>query len=200
MRLSGWTDVPLSAEGALEAALVARALCADAPFGAVYASPLQRARQTAERIRESVRAQLLVEPGLREIHCGDVDGRSVEHVRLHHPAAWARNAGERDEDFRWPGGESYREFRARCLRAARAIASRHRGERVLLVTHAGFISQVLGWIAGVSCARWSSFRPRNASISVIEWSRGRGEIVTFDEHAHVEQLAPARATLLPRAG
>jgi broad specificity phosphatase PhoE len=200
MRLSGWTDTPLSDEGKREVALLARSLRDRPPFAALYTSPLERARHTASPIQAVIGVTAVVDPGLREIYCGEVDGRSVEHVRLHHPTPWARNAEETDEGFRWPGGESYREFRARCLRAVRAIAARHRGEAVAVVTHAGFISQVLGAIAGVSCARWSAFRPGNASLSTIHWGVRRRAVVAFDAHAHLEEVAPARATPLLRAG
>jgi probable phosphoglycerate mutase len=199
MRLSGWTDTPLSDRGRVEAALAARALARRPAPAALYASPLQRARDTAAAIGAALGLEPRLVPELREIHCGEVDGRSVEHVRAHHAAEWARNGEEADERFRWPGGESYRELRARCLRAVRALAARHPGERVVVVTHAGFVTQVLGSIAGVSCARWSAFRPRNGSFSTVAWGpRGRA-LVTFDEHAH---LAPAHArpTSRPLAG
>jgi alpha-ribazole phosphatase/probable phosphoglycerate mutase len=193
MRLSGWTDTPLSELGLREADLVAEAL-RGAPCAALYASPLERALRTAAAIGAALRLPVRVEPGLREIHCGAVDGLGVEQVRREHADAWRRNAEEADEEFRWPGGESYREFRARCLRAVRAIAARHPGERAVLVTHAGLVSQVLGWASDQSCARWSAWRPRNASISALDWSpRGR-RIVAFDEGAHLARRAEGRAT------
>jgi broad specificity phosphatase PhoE len=200
MRLSGWTDTPLSAEGEREAALVAEALRDHPPFAALYTSPLRRARHTAIPIEEAIGATAVVAPGLREIHCGQVDGRSVEHVRQHYPAAWLRNAEQADDQFRWPGGESYREFRARSLRAVRAIAARHPGETVAIVTHAGVITQILGWIHGISAARWSAFRPRNASISAVDWSTGLHAILAFDAHAHLETFVPGRATSHRHAG
>jgi broad specificity phosphatase PhoE len=199
MRMSGWTDTPLSDEGTEEAALVARALGYHR-FAALYTSPLQRARDTARAIGAATRRSLIVDNGLKEINCGELDGKAVDDVRVHHAATWAQNAAETDEEFRWPGGESYREFRARCLKAARALSARHPGETVVVVTHAGYISQVLGWIAGVSCARWSSFRPGNASISVIEWGRHRRAILSFDDRVHLAELAVPLATSHPRVG
>lgn len=200
MRLSGWTDTPLSHEGEREALRVAERLRDEPPFAALYASPLQRAVRTAERISEALRLPVRLEPGLREIFCGRVDGRSVEHVRAQHADAWSRNAEERHEDFRWPGGESYREYRARCLRTVRWIAARHRCERVLLVTHAGFISQVLGWATGLGCARWSAYRPANASVSRVEWAGGSARVLAFDEREHLAERAGTPATSPPRAG
>lgn len=194
MRMSGWTDTPLSREGEREALEVAARLRDEPGFAALYASPLQRAIRTAEPISEAAGLAVQLEPGLREIFCGAVDGRSVEHVRAQHADAWSRNAEERHEAFRWPGGESYREFRARCLRTLRRLARRHPGERILLVTHAGLISQVFGWVMGVTCARWSAYRPANASISRLDWDRGLACVLGFDEREHLARFAGTPAT------
>jgi alpha-ribazole phosphatase/probable phosphoglycerate mutase len=200
MRMSGWTDTPLSREGEREALEVAARLREEPAFAALYASPLQRALRTAAPISESVGLAVQLEPGLREIHCGTVDGRSVEEVRARNAEAWSRNAEERFEHFRWPGGESYREFRARCLRTLRRLSRRHPGERVLLVTHAGFISQVFGWVHGLSCARWSAYRPANASISALEWDGGLACVLGFDQRDHLAASPGAPATSPPPAG
>jgi broad specificity phosphatase PhoE len=110
-----------------------------------------------------------VEARLCEIDCGAADGLSVRAVQERYPREWARNLEEVDPDFRWPGGESYRELRARSLCAVRDIAAAHRGQRVVVVTHAGVISQLLGWLAGHSAARWSPLRPRNGSVTELAW-------------------------------
>jgi broad specificity phosphatase PhoE len=198
MRMSGWTDTPLSEEGRREARLVAEALRRGPACAALYASPLVRAVDTAGPICAALGLPVRIAPGLREIFCGAVDGLGVEEVRTRYPEAWARNLEERHEGFRWPEGESYRELRARCLRTLRALAARHPGERVLLVTHAGFISQAFGWLEGLSCARWSAYRPANGSLSWVLWGPGRGRGEGFDERAH---LTPRpRPTPPPPAG
>lgn len=199
MRLSGWTDTPLSPEGQEEARRVADALRRERDVTALYSSPLQRAVRTASPIGEALGLQLRVEGGLREICCGDVDGQSVAHVQSAQAELWRRNGEERWEDFRWPGGESYREFRARCLWTLRSLAARHPGGRVLVVTHAGFISQVFGWINGVSCARWSAYRPANAAVSRLIWDRGLGRVEAFDDRSHLEEWA-TRSTPPRHAG
>lgn len=186
--LSGTTDVPLSPRGREELRRLQRRLDGTPPFAAVYSSPLQRALETARALCEIGLGPLHVCRDLREIHCGEVDGMPLQELAARHPGVWAANLRQDDDAFRWPDGESYREFRCRCLRAVRAIARRHRGERVALVTHAGVISQVLGALAGTSAARWSPCRPGNASISEIAWGYGTGSVVAFDHHA---ALAPA---------
>ncbi|AUX32096.1 MULTISPECIES: histidine phosphatase family protein [Sorangium] len=182
--MSGWTDTPLDARGREEAEALGRRLARGPAFDAVYASPLSRALETA-RIAAGAWGPVRTHDGLREIGCGDVDGAPIEEVKARHAALWEANLRQDDDDFRWPGGESYRELRARSLAAIGAIAAAHPGQRVLVVTHAGVIGQILGALHGVPAARWEPFRPGNASLTSLAWQGDRGVLLRFDDREHV---------------
>ncbi len=183
--MSGWADVPLSPLGRAQARAL-RPRLAGGRFAAIYTSPLDRARETAALAAPG--RSLIPCGALREIHCGEPDGLPIEEVKRRYAALWEANLRQDDEDFRWPGGESYRDFRARCAGAARRIAATHLGGRVLVFTHAGFISQVVGAVRGASPARWECFRPGNGSITVVDWEGDRGALVHFDDHEHLRRL------------
>lgn len=183
--MCGWLDLPLTAIGEQQAAALAHRVEAEV----VYTSPLRRARDTARRCAEN--AALRAEPGLREIGCGRLEGVPLRVVERDYPEAWARNAAQIDDDFRWPGGESYAELRRRALASIDAIAARHGAARVAVVTHAGVITQLLGHLRGERPARWAAFRVGNASITEVAWARGHGEVRAFDVRAH---LPPALRT------
>ncbi|HYG66427.1 MAG TPA: histidine phosphatase family protein [Anaeromyxobacteraceae bacterium] len=183
--MSGWKDTPLTAEGHRQAALLCGRLSPAGPFAAVYSSPLRRALDTARCLAAAADGILRTDPDLREISCGEVEGWDVEDVRARFPELWARNAAEDDDDFRWPGGESYRELRARAVAAADRIARAHPGERVVVVTHTGVVTQLLGVLAGAPPARWSVHRPGNASITRVEWADGGGRVLRFDAREHL---------------
>jgi broad specificity phosphatase PhoE len=193
MRLSGWTDVPLSALGHREAALLGRRLAGE-EITAVYTSPLHRARTTAGYLTRGHGRLLVLSPDLREIGCGAADGKTIDAAVAEFPDAWERNERQDDDDFRWPGGESYREFRARCHRAMCAIAARHPGERVAVVTHAGVITQIAGAMRGCSPAAWRAYRAGNGSITRVEWCEEQGTLLTFDDREHLEPLDRSAAT------
>jgi alpha-ribazole phosphatase/probable phosphoglycerate mutase len=122
---------------------------------------------------------------LREIHCGRLEGVPLAEVQQRYPILWRANLRQIDDGFQWPGGESYRDFRQRVLHAVSTIAARHRGERVIIVTHAGVISQVLGALNGVRAACWEAFRPHNASLTIVQWADGAGYLRTFNDHDHL---------------
>jgi broad specificity phosphatase PhoE len=90
-----------------------------------------------------------------------------------------------DDEFCWPGGESYAYFRRRVLRAVHAIARRQANQRVVIVTHAGVVNQVLGWMHGQKAGRWENFRPGNASITTILKEGSSWRLETFDDRTHL---------------
>jgi broad specificity phosphatase PhoE len=184
--LCGSYNVPLSNEGRRQADLLRRRLASERRLDGLYVSPLRRAIETAEAAPENLRPYTRMLKSLAEIDCGDLEGFPLAAVRMEYPDAWLMNEAQSNEDFAWPGGETYRVFRKRVLRAVEAIARIHKGQRVLLVTHAGVINQVLGSIMGQSAARWEYPRPRNASITSVMWGGGQPSIACFDDCTHLE--------------
>jgi broad specificity phosphatase PhoE len=199
-RLSGWTDLPLSPAGREQVGKLQRHFHHQPPADALYSSPLERARDTAWAIVHASRTPVRLLDDLREIGCGDVDGMHVSEVKRLWPELWEENLRQENEHFRWPGGESYLEFRERSLNTVRSIVSAHPGERVIVVTHAGVISQVLGTLHKLSSACWARFRPENASLTELEWTRLEDvpRLISFNAHSHLMGLAhPGIAKLIP---
>lgn len=189
-RMSGWTNFPLSELGRRQAEALHRRLAGEPRAAALYTSPLQRAADTARVLEELAGSGAIPCDGLREISCGEVDGLPVTHVQEEYPELWATNLRQEDPDFRWPGGESYRELRERSLAAIQRIAADHPGERVYLVTHSGVLSQVIGSLHGTSPAEWERFRPGNCSLTELRWNCESGELVRFDDREHLAGLVP----------
>lgn len=187
--LGGWAELPLTSRGREQAVELAARLTLQPPPVAIYSSPSRRARETADGIAQRLGLPILDHEGLREIGCGEVDGAPIALVRARHPLEWAVNAAQQDPDFRWPGGESYREFRERVVASVRGIAAAHVGRRVVLLTHAGVISQLLGFCRQESPACWERHRPRNASLTRVLWQGERGQMLCFD----AEPEAPCQA-------
>ena len=185
-RLSGASDEPLSELGRRQAVMLAQHLARQPePFVGILSSPLSRALATAEQLVQAKLGNVEVMESLAEIHCGDYDGALLTLVQERIPEQWAANLRQDDPDFRWPGGESYREFRARCLAGVGSIARRFPGARVAVVTHAGVISQLFGHVAQQSAARWETYRPGNASLSELSWNERAIRVVRFDDRSHL---------------
>lgn len=196
--MSGWTDLPLNQIGRLQAERLGRRFRHEPPVTALYSSPLTRALDTAAHIATASTSPVQCVADLKEINCGEVDGVPIVLVKRSHAALWERNLQQEDDDFRWPGGESYRELRERSFRAIREIAATHEGERVAVVTHCGVITQILGALHGHRPAHWEVFRVQNTSLTVLRWAEPQPELVTFDDHRHLVGLtAHASASTHP---
>ncbi len=184
-RLCGWFDPPLSRRGWTEVDRLCRRLEQGPRPTALYTSPLRRARAMAHVIGARLGLAPRALDLLREIHCGRLEGVRIAEVVQRYPILWRTNLRQIDDGFQWPGGESYRDFRRRVLNAINDIGAEHAGERVIIVTHAGVISQFLGALNGVRAACWEAFRPHNASLTVVRWADGTGYLRTFDDHDHL---------------
>jgi broad specificity phosphatase PhoE len=180
-RLCGSFDVPLSSDGRAALAALVQRLRRQAP-DALYTSTLRRAMDVADSLGTGWRLRPQPAEWAREIDCGDVEGMPFHQIRQVYPEHWARNESENDDDFAWPGGESYAAFRARILDGLRAAVASYIGGRVVVVTHAGVISQVLGVFRGRSPAAWVPDRPHPLTATEIAWQHGGpSRLLRFDD-------------------
>jgi probable phosphoglycerate mutase len=170
-RLCGSLDLPLSESGRAQL----RSLSINGSrrrVDALYTSPLTRARAVAAALGSLWALDPIVDDGLGEIDCGRFEGMPIEAVQRQYPDLWARNLAQKDDEFAWPGGESYSAFRSRVIRKVAAIAEKHDGERIAIVTHAGVITQILGMLRGRRPAAWEPDRPEPLTATEVTWANG----------------------------
>ncbi len=149
-RCQGWAEVPLNDTGRRQAHELGERL-RGAGIERLVTSHLLRARQTTEELRDVLGHDIPVsiDRRLAESNRGAWQGRSFVSIMKNDPAGWAAYR-EHPESFRFPHGESLAEQRRRVLEALRDAA---RTDHVtLLVSHAGCIRLVLGFLAGRSIA------------------------------------------------
>jgi broad specificity phosphatase PhoE len=106
-RLQGRLDVPLSALGEQQAAVVARGYASEG-VTRVISSPLQRAVATATAIADAHGLAVEIDARLVELDYGDWDGRALTDVPPEAWAAWRTEVG-----FAPPGGETLADVTAR---------------------------------------------------------------------------------------
>ena len=150
-----------------QARCLARSLAALAP-AAVYTSPLERAADTARAIAHVHDVTPVEVDDLREIDFGEADGLAFDEL----PPSLQQGLLNEPADFRFPGGENYRELQQRVCRALAQIVAAHCGGTVVVVTHAGPIRAALAhWLSMPGDA---SFRidQRHAAVNVVEWQEG----------------------------
>ena len=181
-RLSGSCDVPLSSTGRRQLQALAEHPATRSAPDALFTSPLSRAAAVASVLGARWALDPLPADWAREIHCGDVEGMLLEHVRRDYPRLWARNEAQSEDTFAWPGGETYAAFRARIVAGLQGTASTYAGGRVAVVTHAGVISQVIGLFRHRPASIWSLDRPAPLSATEIVWHNdGPSAVLRFSD-------------------
>jgi broad specificity phosphatase PhoE len=73
---------------------------------------------------------------------------------------------------RFPGGESYEDLRARVVAAVGDILSRHAGESVVAISHAGAIRAALATWLEVPAEASFRIDQSFAAVNVVEWIDG----------------------------
>ncbi len=76
----GVTDNPLSKIGLKQATLIKNHLI-DKNIETIYSSPLVRAYETAYPLAKALNLTIIKESTIKEINCGDWEGKSVEEIR-----------------------------------------------------------------------------------------------------------------------
>jgi probable phosphoglycerate mutase len=125
-RLQGNIDVPLNATG-LAQAQAAAALLAGLPIATIVASPLSRARRTAEIAAEALGLPVELDPDLAEVALGVREGTPEDGLL----GRW--QLGETPE-----GAETYVDFCRRVQAGVRRALTRP--GPVLVVAHGGVFS------------------------------------------------------------
>lgn len=183
-RYQGQIDIPLSAAGEEQARLLQKRLLS-VPIDRAVASPLQRARATAQ-IALGERAGLLsVDAGLGEIAHGTWEGKLASEIDAEDPTRF-RAWREAPETVQMPGGESLAQVYERVWPAfARAVEGLRARQTALVVAHDAVNRLILCKLLGLPFAQLWRFRQAPATLNLLEGpSAERLDVVRLNDCAH----------------
>jgi broad specificity phosphatase PhoE len=185
-RFAGSRDVPLTPRGRRQCEAVARALAGAHPT-VVYASPLGRARESAELIAAPSGLAVRVDPAFREMAFGEWEGLTRAEVAQRYPrelAAWA----ETPHLVQPPGGERLDEVAARVTAGLSALADAQGGQTVVLVSHAIVARLIVLEALGLGLDRLWSVDASPAEITEIEYVDGWTTVHRMNTLIHLDAL------------
>ena len=191
-RLQGHIDIPLNAQGELQAQALARALRHE-DLDAIISSDLLRARQTAQALllaRSDVQQMSLrIDPDLRERCFGGFEGLTYTELATLYPHEFAAYKA-RDPAVALPDGvrpaESLADFFQRVQQAITRWALRFPGRKIALVAHGGVLECAYRAAFGMTLSAPRDFDIFNASINRFAWQDGRLQLVEWGDCAHLE--------------
>ncbi len=160
----------------------------DIPLDAIYFSPYQRTRLTAEAVNRNHHLEMIPEYDLREINGGKWEGRRILDLRDEYPDEFRTWQG-RMYEFTAPDGDSMTEVYDRMSRIMQRIVEEHSGKTIAVFTHGcalrNFLSFVeSGSIEGLPDVGWGD----NSAVSLAEYDTESGwRLIYKNNSAHLPQ-------------
>ncbi|WP_039042017.1 histidine phosphatase family protein [Sporosarcina sp. ZBG7A] len=173
-RAQGSTDIPLDEEGIMMAERAAERFSAD-NWDAIYTSPWQRAKRTAELIgKQMTHTEVIEDKRLRERAGGLIEG-TTEADRL---AKWGPDWKQLDLQ-----GETHDSVISRGMSFIQEMQQRYPDGRVLAVSHGGFIKRLLSELLPGTTYEESL---GNTSLTIIKIGEDENlcELFNCTDHLH----------------
>jgi probable phosphoglycerate mutase len=205
--IQGRCDESVLTEKGYEDARKVGAALSSLKFDAVYSSPLQRAKQTAEVILSYLPGspELLTPSNLMEIDLPLWEKQCRQEVQEKFPEdylCWK----ERPHEFCMviPTTEGSREhfpvlaLYEQAQQFWKEILPRHQGGTILIVAHNGINRCLITSALGIPPARYHSIQQSNCGINVLNFAGGWGELVQLESLNQTSHLGNPLPT--PREG
>lgn len=189
-RLAGWTPgVHLNADGRSQAAALGERL-ATVSLTAIYSSPLERTRETADAIAAH-HTKLTVQTldGIGEIQFGRWQGSKLSKLRKEPMWQLVQQVPSRAQ---FPGGETFREAQARAIDALEGLAARHPKGRVIAVSHSDVIKLIVAHYLGAPLDMFQRIQISPASVSIIYLGTDRPYVACVNDTSHNPPITKSR--------
>ncbi|KAL6647464.1 hypothetical protein ACP70R_014901 [Stipagrostis hirtigluma subsp. patula] len=183
----GHLDAELNEIGRQQAVAVAHRLSKEVKPAAIYSSDLKRAAETAQTIARICNLPNVVfDPALRERHIGDLQGMKLQDAATEKPDAYKAFMSHKRNQQIPGGGESLDQLSERCVSYLYNIVEKHKGERVIVVSHGGTIRELYRHASPMKPLHG---KIHNTSVSVIlvSGTTGRCIVKTVGDISHLQE-------------
>ncbi|MBN2295342.1 MAG: histidine phosphatase family protein [Pirellulales bacterium] len=184
-RIQGQSDVPLSELGWRQGRAAARAMVGRG-VEAVFASPLKRAKYTADMVAEALDLDVQTDERLKEVDCGVFQDRMRQEI-LREYAGMIEQWRSGRPDFAFPQGESRQSIIRRGHEVLDEI-SKTPYETVAVVSHGGLLLAGIKSLLGLRPTD-QPLSMANTSISKLQFGPdNQVELLEFDRTDHLNDI------------
>jgi len=183
-RMQGQQDSALSELGRAQARALAKRM-QNERFTHLYSSDLTRAFETAKAVADVTGHEVRLDTGLRERSFGIFEGLTRAEMAARHPEEYARFRS-RDPDYALPGGESPRAFHDRCMNCFTQIATRHAGERVVVIAHGLLLASLYRVVHDLDLQHPRTLDLINTGLNIFRYRANRWHLLSWADQAHLQ--------------
>lgn len=155
---------------------------------ALYASPLERTRETAAPIAEATGCEIVVDDGLVELDVGEWTGMELKAARKR--KEWA-SIQRYPSGFTFPGGESFLAMQTRMVDTLGRLRAAHPGETIVAVSHADPIRAAVAHALGVHLDLFQRVVVSPCSLTAIAHGDDGPAVLTVNDTAATGALVPS---------
>jgi probable phosphoglycerate mutase len=165
-----------------------RIASANGKVAAVYASPLERTKETAAPIAKALGLRVRQAKGLLECDFGEWTGQELK--TLMKDPGWA-GVQRHPSGFRFPGGESFPEMQARIVGALNRLQQAHPGETIVAVSHADPIKAAVADAVGTPLDLFQRIVISPCSVTAIAYSLTGPMVLAINSTGALTDLKPS---------
>jgi probable phosphoglycerate mutase len=167
----------LADQGNEQARLAASRLAELKKVDAIYASPLERTRETAAPIGKALKLPVKTERGLLEADFGDWTGKELKALMKLPEWSTVQRA---PSTFRFPAGESFLEMQTRIVGTLDRLRARHPGGVIIAVSHADPIKAAVAHAMGTHLDLFQRIVISPCSVTAIAYHAGGPVVLTVN--------------------
>jgi len=184
-RMQGHLDSPLTPNGILQAKSLAKRLI-NYQFSAIYSSDLERAYRTSQYITALKNQQIiLTDTRLRERNLGIFQGLYKQELNVKFPEEF-RCYLTNDPVYVIPEGESRKQFFDRCVLCFKALAQKHPGETIVVVSHGGVLANMFKYILNIPLDAPRKFAIPNTSLNLLSCTEDNWRLESWGDISHLD--------------
>ncbi len=146
----------------------------------IYASPLLRARLTAQAIADKFMLPVHLDPRLMEFNLGDWEGATFESL------GGSENILEQlvtNPEFTAPNGESQNSVKKRVVAAIEEIVHKHPEQNIVIIAHGVAIAIALSHYLDGDTTLWPKYTKSNTAFS--ELCLNTNKLISYNKTEHL---------------
>nr|WP_227492993.1 MULTISPECIES: phosphoserine phosphatase 1 [Bacillus] len=183
--MQGRKNSALTENGILQAKQLGERM-KDLSIHAIYSSPSERTLHTAELIKGERDIPIIADEHFYEISMGIWEGQTIDDIERQYPddiqLFWYE-----PHLFQSTSGENFEAVHKRVIEGMQLLLEKHKGESILIVSHAAAAKLLVGHFAGIEIENvWNDPFMHSASLSIIEFEDGKGEVKQFADISHFQ--------------
>jgi probable phosphomutase (TIGR03848 family) len=179
----------LADKGHEQAEAVATRIAALDRVDAIYASPLERARETAAPIGKARGLKVGIDKGLLECDFGDWTGGLLKDLMK--LPEW-QTVQKFPSGFRFPNGESFTEMQSRIVSTLDRLRTVHPGGVIVVVSHADPIKAAVAQAMGTHLDLFQRIVISTCSVSAVAYGTTGPVVLTVNSTGgSLQELRPS---------